>query len=76
MNSQKKENILNLALDTPESERRKTDELDVGYDEDNNTWTLIVRYTGSLDELQKYDAKYVELIGGYGIIEVKEEFVD
>ena len=59
MNSQKKENILNLALDTPESERRKTDELDVGYDEDNNTWTLIVRYTGSLDELQKYDAKYV-----------------
>ena len=76
MNSQKKENILNLALDTPESERRKTDELDVGYDEDNNTWTLIVRYTGSLDELQKYDAQYVELIGGYGLIEVKEEFVE
>ena len=40
MNSQKKENILNLALDTPESERRKTDELDVGYDEDNNTFIV------------------------------------
>ena len=48
MDSQKYENILNLALDTPVAERGRSLELNIGYEEEDNTWELIVKYHGSL----------------------------
>lgn len=50
MDSQKFENLLNLALDTPVSERDRSMELNVGYDERENTWELIIKYHGDLRE--------------------------
>ena len=46
---QKLENILNLALETPEEEREQTESLNVGYSAETRSWELIVKYSGSLD---------------------------
>ena len=36
--SQKLENLLNLALDADQGERERSEELDVGYDKEENVW--------------------------------------
>jgi hypothetical protein len=41
---QKLENILNLALETPEEEREQTESLNVGYSAESRSWELIVKY--------------------------------
>ncbi len=73
MNSQKLENVLNLALDSTESERERSMELDVGYNPISKKWDVIVKYSGSLNELRNEGIEVVELIGGYGILTVTEE---
>ena len=50
---QKLENILNLALETPEEEREQTESLNVGYSAEIRSWELIVKYHGSLDRLRE-----------------------
>ena len=83
MDSQKYENILNLALDTPEPERARTLELNIGYEEEDNTWELIVKYHGNLrDGLSSFLAqpqgslmRIEELIAGYAILTVPEAFM-
>ena len=52
MNSQKADNQLNLALDATEEERRKSLELDVGYDPIEREWELIIKYSGNLDAVR------------------------
>ena len=47
MNSSKRENLLNLALDATEEERLQSLNLNVGYQEETDTWEVIVKYTGS-----------------------------
>ena len=49
MENQKRENLLNLALDATEEERLKSVNLNVGYDPEERTGVLIVRANGSLD---------------------------
>ena len=49
MADQKLENLLNISLQATKEEREKSEELGIGYDPEQNTWELIVRYTGSLD---------------------------
>ena len=46
MDNSKLENMLNLALDATEAEREKSLNLDVGYDRQERTWELIVKYSG------------------------------
>jgi len=41
---QKIENLLNLALGATAEERRKSPELMVGYDEEDQRWDIIVKY--------------------------------
>lgn len=41
MDNQKLENQLNLALRTPNAERKKSLDLDIGYDKEFNEWKLI-----------------------------------
>ena len=48
METQKYENMLNLALQTPPDERKKSQNLNVGYEEADNSWDLIVKYNGNL----------------------------
>ena len=53
MNSSKRENLLNLALDATEEERLQSLNLNVGYQEETDTWEVIVKYTGSLRKLEE-----------------------
>ena len=48
MTSQKLENLLNLALDSTEEERKRSRNMDVGYDRLGREWELIVKYYGEL----------------------------
>ncbi len=73
---QKLENILNLALETPEAEREQTESLNVGYSAAGRSWELIVKYHGSLDRLQEQNIVVEELIAGYAILTVPETLVD
>ena len=72
MDSQKNENLLNLALDTPVAERERSLELNVGYDVTERTWEVIVKYHGSLEELALRNIVVEELIAGYAILTVPE----
>lgn len=74
--SQKLEDILNLALETPEEVRRQTDTLNVGFDEETRSWELIVKYHGSLDVLELLNVRIEYLIAGYAILTVPEGLVD
>lgn len=76
MNSQKLENQLNLALDTPDNVRSKTDNLNVGFAPENETWELIVRYTGSLERVEALGASVTLLIDNYAIIVTPQYHVD
>ena len=73
---QKLENILNLALETPEEEREQTESLNVGYSAETRSWELIVKYHGSLDRLREQNIVVEELIAGYAILTVPEALVD
>ena len=73
---QKLENILNLALETPEEERKRTESLNIGYSAETRSWELIVKYHGSLDGLREQNIVVEELIDGYAILTVPETLVD
>lgn len=66
--SQKFENLLNLALETPEQTREKTDNLNVGFESVENTWEVIIKYHGDLSFLSEYGIGAEELIAGYAIL--------
>lgn len=73
-NSQKLENLLNLALDADEEERQRSQVLEVGYSEETGKWELIVRYHGSADAMRAMPGTQVEtLLGGYAIVWTPEE---
>ena len=76
MDSQKNENLLNLALNTPVSERERSMELNVGFDMEEKTWEVIVKYHGSLQELTQRGIVVEELIAGYAILTVPESQMD
>ncbi len=84
MDSQKFENLLNLALDTPMAERDKSMELNVGFDKEDNTWELIIKYHGDLRaglssflaSPQGNAVKVEELIAGYAILTIPESLIE
>lgn len=72
MDSQKRENLLNLSLNVSETEREKTLELGVGFDPNTKLWEVIVKYTGDIQKYQSERIKIVPLLGGYAIITLPE----
>lgn len=52
MNSEKIENMLNLALDATNEEREKSLELKVGFDAAERTWEVIIKSGGTTEQLQ------------------------
>ena len=60
MDNSKLENMLNLALDATEAEREKSLNLDVGYDRQERTWELIVKYSGTIGRLADERALQVD----------------
>lgn len=71
--SQKLENLLNLALDANQGERERSEELDVGYDKEENVWELIVKYSGTLEAVRQTARSVTELLNGYAVIVIEEE---
>lgn len=74
--NQKLEDILNLALETPEEVREQTETLNVGFDVETRTWELIVKYHGSLEALEGLGVQVETLLAGYAILTVPEELVE
>ena len=75
MDSQKLENILNLALDAGEEEREKSPSLRTGYLRAEKKWELIVRYYGEIDGLRQAGIGVEKLLGGYAILTTPEGLI-
>lgn len=68
---------LNLALETPQDERRKSIDLDVGYNAAFDQWELIVRHTGSLEAISsEVGFSYISLLGSFAVITIKSELIE
>lgn len=79
MATQKYENLLNLALETPLEEREKSENLNVGYEEESNRWDLIVKYNGDISAALMEisgDILVSELLGGYAVINVPDRYME
>lgn len=77
MPNAKLDNELNLSLDIPEQEREKATNLDVGYSPEENTWELIVKYSGSLERIrEELNVSIVELLNEYAVITIPESQID
>lgn len=74
--NQKLEDLLQLALQTPEETRERTDNLNVGFEEATKTWELIVKYHGSLEALEALQVQVEYLIAGYALLKVPEQLVE
>ena len=75
LNGQKVEDVLNLAMDASEYELKKSPSLDVGYNEAERTWEVIVRYSGELETGDR-NWQVVYLSGGYAIITLPQDDID
>ncbi len=73
-NSEKFENLLNLALDATPQEREKSLQLGVGYEPAENRWELIVKYSGNIMRLAEENPQIqvIELMNEYAILYVPE----
>ncbi len=76
MANQKLENLLNLALDVPEEERSRSQELETGFDPQEKTWELIVKYSGSLDPVRDLGVAVEEMRNEYAVLTVPERLID
>ena len=74
--NQKLEELLQLALQTSEDVRARTEDLNVGFHSENHTWELIVKYHGSLDILKTMNIQVEYLIAGYALLTVPESLVN
>lgn len=74
MESEKFENLLNLALDATEREREKSLNLGVGYEPEEKRWELIVKYSGDIMRLSRENPqiRVDELSNEYAILNVPE----
>ena len=82
MELQKRENLLNLALQVTTEERQKSLELNVGVLEEDR-WEIIVKYHGNLAEKltqleQQYRTSFQTefLLPGYAILTVDRRYLD
>ena len=73
MTDQKLENLLNLALDATLEEREKSLNLDVGYEPMEDEWEIIVKYSGSLEDIEELVTGVTLLRNGYAILTLTEE---
>lgn len=78
MENEKFENLLNLALEATARERDKSLQLGVGYEPVEDSWELIVKYSGSLERLaQEYpDLTVREMINEYAVLTVPQSLIE
>lgn len=86
MSNEKMENLLNLALDATEQEREKSLDLNTGYDREERTWEVIVKFGGTEEALrgllaEKFPVEYdririTNLRNEYAILLLPEHIVE
>lgn len=76
MESQKADNMLNLALSATQAERSQSKSLETGFDVALDTWDLIVKYSGNLSELENEAVQIVPLLNNYAIVTIKESEIE
>lgn len=76
MESQKVENLLNLALFATPEERAQSGQLRVGYDAASQTFEVLIRYQGDLSPLDSAGWEYTKLLGNYAILRLPQSDVD
>lgn len=74
--NQKRENLLNFALDVTDEERAKSVELNVGFDEETRDWEVIVRFVGDILALREEGIEVVPLLSNYAILRLSEAQLD
>lgn len=75
MNDQKIENQLNLSLEATPEEREKSVTLETGYDPEERTWEIIVKYSGDLSRVASEAIQVTELLNEYAILVVRESLL-
>lgn len=76
MANQKLETLLNLALEIEEQQRQRSEQLGVGFSEEDGTWELIVKYNGDITRLQSSVIRVEKLIAGYAVVTLPERLID
>ncbi|MGN0335598.1 MAG: S8 family peptidase [Lachnospiraceae bacterium] len=76
MENQKLENLLNLALGATEEERRRSENLNVGYDAEERLWEVIIKYTGNIERIRQTAVSVTELFGGFAVLRVNEQALE
>lgn len=78
MNNPKFENLLNLALDATEREKEKSQQLGVGYEAADESWDIIVKYSGNLSRLAEEfpEIRIRELLNEYAILKVPQNLME
>lgn len=67
---------LNLALNTEESQRAKTLDLNTGFDANTQMWELIVKYHGNIFRIQEeMEVSIALLMSGFAIITIREDLI-
>ena len=72
MPDQKIDNLLNLAMDATPQERRKSGNLNIGYDPATRLWDVIIKYSGPESGLAGNGIQVVPLLGSYAVVTLPE----
>lgn len=77
MENEKMEALLRAALNATPEELSASPILSTGFSKSEQTWEVIVRYTGSLSSLQTTfpSIRFTELLNGYGILWIPKSLV-
>lgn len=72
------ENILNVSLNVPESERMRSEILNTGYDPGSRVWELIIRYSDYPEYFfeQYPQVSSIRLLGNYAVVRVPENLLE
>ena len=73
MNNEKLDTTLNLSLEADESQRMKSQILSNGFDEEMQTWEVIIKYHGEISQFEEMAESIDILLNGYAIIRATRE---
>lgn len=73
--NEKLDTLLQMALSLSETERGSMTNLNAGYDAANQTWELIVKYNGDINELAIANIIVEPLLFGYAIVTLPETLI-
>lgn len=78
MDNEKIENLLNLSLNSTREERERSSVLETGYSSQEDTWEVIIKFSGEFQKLlQKFpQIRGQELLYQYALLIVPESMVD